>query len=188
MIAYNSATGQKIPDKLARYVHQVCDLVNENYNPFEIAGMVSLLEAELDNMKADYGDWIETVQALDAVPRKDFFIGTDELKCFDVEEKIETDTDRAKVIVYHIHDKDLIRTIMQRRKNKTYMILKFISPRVVEELVDIKRFYRKLMDLCVASIEQLKKCTEGISISNGIDKSTDNKQEQWQQSAKNNTP
>ena len=188
MIVYNSATGQKIPNKIARYMHQVCDLVNENYDPSEVAGMVSLLEAELDDMKADYGDWIETVQNLDAVPRKDFFLGADELKCFDVEEKIETDTDRAKVIVYHIHDKDLISTIMQRRKNKTYMILKFISPRVVEELVDVKRFYRKLMDLCAISIEQLKKCTEGVSISHGSDKSTNNKQEQRQQSAKNNTP
>jgi len=174
----NVATGQNLPQKVSQYVVELCLLDPKFYDKRALDDIITVLEDELTKINLDYNDWITTLETLDAVPRKNFFLGENNIKCFDVEEKIETDTDRAKVIVYNIRDKDLLKELIQKKKNKVYVTVKFISPRVIRELVDIKRFYRKLIYLCETSIAKLKECSQGIEILDGEYKSKNNKQEQ----------
>lgn len=179
MIIRDALTSKKFPQRVSDYIINICRPEQDECTPSDMKVLSAMLIEEYDNLRGDYSDWIATVKLLDAVPTRDFFLGAERIKVFDVEERIETDTKRAKVITYSIADKDLIKQISRNKRNgKTRVLLKFISPRVMDELVSIRRFYRTVLKLCKSSIVELNNCRGGIVITNGTDKGSDSKQEQ----------
>lgn len=179
MIIKDAFTSKEFPQKVSNYIINICGAEQGECTPSDMKVLSAMLTEEYKYLRGDYSDWIATVKLLDAIPTRDFFLGAEKIKIFDVEERIETDTSRAKVITYSIADKDLVKQILRSKRNgKTRVLLKFISPRVMDELVSIRRFYRTVLKLCKSSIVELNNCRGGIVITNGTDKGSDSKQEQ----------
>lgn len=178
MIIVDNRTGKQLQAYVVKYINQVCPLQNGTHDHGSVCVAVSSLRLEHANVRGDYSDWTATIKNLNIVPGKDFFLGVENIRLFDVEEHIVTDTDRAKVIVYDIHDKNLVQTIIQKQRSKQVVVLKFISPRLIDQLVSMRKYYRKLLQLCQMSIKILELCVEGVTVTDAEDKSSDSKQGQ----------
>lgn len=183
MIVRNKSSKQKqeLPVEIVEYINQICPLSASTYTGKQTSDIVLLLQEEYKKLQKDYDNWLTTVRNLDAVPSKDFFLSPENLKFFDIEEEVITDTEKVKVIVYNIQNPEFIQQIIKKKQSKSFIVLKFISPRTIEELVNIQAFYQKILDLCQQSINALKKCNKGII----IDHQSSNNRQGSQQSLQN---
>jgi len=157
MIVRNKLSKQKLPVEIIEYINQICPLLASAYTRRQTRVIVSSLQEEYKKLQKDYDNWLITVRNLDCLPDKDFFLSPENLKLFDVEERTITNTDKIKVIVYNIQNSEFIQQVIKKKQNKTVVVLKLISPRTIEELVNIQTFYQKILDLCQESINALKK-------------------------------
>jgi len=166
MSLYDS-NGNRVPQKIEGFLESLLD--GKNIINIQVDEFSSLIENEKKELEEEYRAWQNTVRDLRALPNKDFFLGKGVIRVFDIERRIETDTDKAKVIIYDIYDKSLFNAIKRYRADKIFITLKLISPRVMEQLVSVRRFYEKMIQLCDYALDYFK------SIKGSIIKNAENK-------------
>jgi len=154
------ANGQKAVIGIANHISKSLDLKPGKYNSKWI---LQRLNQEKQKLEREFKVWQKVVEKLDAVESVGYYRGPGLIKIFDVEKRIETDTDKARVNTYIIKGEEVEKLFRVHKKGQK-VIIKFISPRTIEQLVSVWLFYEKALKLFDESINFINNCGEEVTI------------------------
>jgi len=164
MSSYNiiDTAGHMASSDIAEHISKVLDIDPGEYSQDWI---LDQLKNEKNRLKKEFSAWKNVLEKLDAIASVNYYRGINLIKIFDVEKRIETDTDKARVNTYILKG-EVIEKLLRVVNRKKDIIVKFISPRTIKELVSIWLFYEKALELVNRSIEFVSKCEGKIKIEN----------------------
>ena len=163
MPSYNvmDRSGHKSSASISEHIIRSLNLSAGEYSRDEL---IKKLKAEKEILSREFTAWQKSLEKLDAIPSVSYYRSYGLIKLFDVEKRIETDTDKARVNTYIIKGPNVEKLLSTRKVGKKAMIVKFISPRTMELIVSVWLFYEKALELFDKSIEFLNKCEDVVKI------------------------